>query len=167
MPIVERITPEIEAMAGGAGSELSRGGMRTKIEAARIATSAGAHMVIADGRITIMFCSFEGNPLIVRLYGTGEVIHSRDAAWNELHPLFPSVPGERQIIVLNIESIMATCGFAVPLFQYQGERNQLLDFACKMGDERMDEYRHERNQVHPRVPCQPLRAPRRREASRA
>jgi glutamate 5-kinase len=51
LPFVERITPEIEAMAGGAGSDLSRGGMRTKIEAARIATSGGAHMVIADGRV--------------------------------------------------------------------------------------------------------------------
>jgi glutamate 5-kinase len=51
LPVVERITPEIEAMAGGAASELSRGGMRTKVEAARIATSAGAHMVIADGRV--------------------------------------------------------------------------------------------------------------------
>jgi glutamate 5-kinase len=51
LPVVERVTPEIEAMAGGAASELSRGGMRTKIEAARIATSAGAHMVITDGRI--------------------------------------------------------------------------------------------------------------------
>ncbi|MGO9741983.1 MAG: glutamate 5-kinase [Roseiarcus sp.] len=51
IPIVERVTPEIEAMAGGAASELSRGGMRTKIEAARIATHAGAHMVIADGRV--------------------------------------------------------------------------------------------------------------------
>ncbi|HEY1887116.1 MAG TPA: glutamate 5-kinase [Roseiarcus sp.] len=51
LPVVERITPEIEAMAGGAASGLSRGGMRTKIEAGRIATSAGAHMVIADGRV--------------------------------------------------------------------------------------------------------------------
>src|SRR5579872_1078270 len=51
LPVVERITPDIEAMAGGAASELSRGGMRTKIEAARIATSGGAHMVIADGRV--------------------------------------------------------------------------------------------------------------------
>ena len=50
IPVVERVTPAIEAMAGGAASELSRGGMRTKIEAARIATAAGAHMVIADGR---------------------------------------------------------------------------------------------------------------------
>jgi glutamate 5-kinase len=51
IPLVERITPDIEAMAGDAGSELSRGGMRTKIEAAKIATSAGIHMVIAPGQV--------------------------------------------------------------------------------------------------------------------
>ncbi len=51
IPCVSRITPEIEAMAGVAGSELSRGGMQTKIEAARIATNAGTHMVIASGGI--------------------------------------------------------------------------------------------------------------------
>jgi len=50
IPVVQRITAEIEAMAGDAGSELSRGGMRTKIEAAKIATAAGTHMVIASGR---------------------------------------------------------------------------------------------------------------------
>src|SRR4051812_15733652 len=51
VPLVEGITPGIEAMAGAAGSELSRGGMHTKIEAAKIATQAGTHMVIASGRI--------------------------------------------------------------------------------------------------------------------
>ena len=51
VPVVERITPAIEAMAGAAGSELSRGGMQTKIEAARIATQAGTHMLIASGRL--------------------------------------------------------------------------------------------------------------------
>jgi glutamate 5-kinase len=51
VPVIERITPAIEAMAGAAGSELSRGGMQTKIEAARIATAGGTHMVIASGRI--------------------------------------------------------------------------------------------------------------------
>jgi glutamate 5-kinase len=51
VPLVERITPEIEAMAGAAGSELSRGGMQTKIEAGKIATASGTHMVIASGRI--------------------------------------------------------------------------------------------------------------------
>ena len=51
VPCVPRLTPEIEAMAGAAGSELSRGGMQTKIEAARIATSGGTHMLIASGRV--------------------------------------------------------------------------------------------------------------------
>lgn len=51
IPVVERITAEIEAMAGSAGSELSRGGMQTKIEAAKIATTAGTHMVIGSGRV--------------------------------------------------------------------------------------------------------------------
>ncbi len=51
LPVVQRVTADIEAMAGGAASEFSRGGMRTKIEAAKIATTAGVHMVIADGRI--------------------------------------------------------------------------------------------------------------------
>jgi len=51
VPEVERVTPEIEAMAGAAGSELSRGGMQTKIEAAKIAAGSGTHMVIASGRV--------------------------------------------------------------------------------------------------------------------
>jgi len=49
--LVERITPAIEGMAGAAGSQLSRGGMQTKIEAAKIATQGGTHMVIASGRV--------------------------------------------------------------------------------------------------------------------
>jgi hypothetical protein len=105
-----------------------------------------AHLA-ENGRLTIMFCSFEGNPLILRLYGTGRVIHPRDPEWQDLHAQFPTLPGERQIILLEIESIMTTCGFAVPLFEYQGDRDQLTEFTCKMGDERMDNYRHERNQI--------------------
>ncbi|MBX9930080.1 MAG: glutamate 5-kinase [Methylobacterium sp.] len=61
LPLVERITPEIEAMAGGPASELSRGGMRTKVEAAQIAVGGGTHMIIADGR--------EKNPLRTILEG--------------------------------------------------------------------------------------------------
>ncbi len=100
-----------------------------------------------NGRLTLMFCSFAGKPQILRIYGRGRVVRPRDPQWSELHLQFPTVPGERQIIVLDIESIMTTCGFGVPLFEYQGERPLLPEFACKMGDQRMDEYRHERNQL--------------------
>jgi glutamate 5-kinase len=60
LPLVGRITPEIEAMAGEAGSDLSRGGMRTKIEAGKIATQAGTHMVIASGRVTNPLAAIAG-----------------------------------------------------------------------------------------------------------
>lgn len=102
--------------------------------------------IAENGRLTLMFCSFEDKPLILRLYGRGRVVHTRDPEWPELHAHFQALPGERQIIVLDIESIMATCGFAVPLYEYKGERTLLPEFSCKMGEEGMDEYRHQRNQ---------------------
>ncbi len=103
--------------------------------------------VAQNGRLTLMFCSFEGKPLIVRLYGKGRVVRPQDAEFGALHAQFPSYPGERQIVLLSIESIMSTCGFAVPLYDYKGERDNLLEFACNMGPEKMDQYRHDRNQT--------------------
>jgi hypothetical protein len=104
-----------------------------------------AHLA-ENGRLTLMFCSFEDKPLILRLYGRGRVVRPRDPEWQGLHAHFATLPGERQIILLDIESIMTTCGFAVPLYEYQGERTLLPEFACKMGEERLDEYRRQRNQ---------------------
>lgn len=105
-----------------------------------------AHLA-ENGRLTLMFCSFGEKPLIVRLYGRGRTVRPQDEEWADLHDSFPSYPGERQIVVLDIESIMSTCGFAVPRFEYQGERENLLDFACNMGEAGMDEYRHKKNQT--------------------
>lgn len=105
-----------------------------------------AHLA-ENGRLTIMFCSFSEKPLIVRLYGRGSVVRPRDEQWHELHAHFQSTPGERQIVVLDIESIMTTCGFAVPVYEFKSHRDQLTEFTCKMGPERMDEYRRERNQA--------------------
>lgn len=93
-----------------------------------------------------MFCSFEDKPSILRLYGQGRIVQPRDPQWPELHAHFQAIPGERQIILLDIESIMTTCGFAVPLYEYKGQRTLLPDWSCKMGEERLNEYRHERNQ---------------------
>ena len=104
-----------------------------------------AHLA-ENGRLTFMFCSFQDQPLILRLYGRGSVVRQRDSQWQELRPLFPQIPGERQIVLLDIESVMTTCGFAVPLFEFQGDREQLPQFTCKMGEERMDEYRRQKNQ---------------------
>jgi hypothetical protein len=102
--------------------------------------------VAEDGRLTFMFCSFEGKPLILRIHGRGRVVRPRDAGWAGLKAHFPTLPGERQIVLLDIESVMTTCGFAVPLFEYQGERSQLLEYATKKGEEGMERYRRECNQ---------------------
>lgn len=103
--------------------------------------------IAENGRLTIMFCSFGKKPLILRLYGRGWVVRPRDPGWAELRPHFPQIPGERQIVGLDIESVMTTCGFAVPLYEFEGHREQLTEFTCKMGDERMDAYRRERNRT--------------------
>jgi hypothetical protein len=103
-----------------------------------------AHLA-ENGRLTLMFCSFADKPLILRLYGQGWVVRPRDLRWAELRALFPALPGERQIIGLDIDSIMTTCGFAVPLYEYQGQRDLLPEFKCKMGEEKMDEYRRQHN----------------------
>ncbi len=86
-----------------------------------------------NGKITIMFCSFDENPLILRLYGRGEVISRQSDRFKNLHSLFPDTPGERQIILLNIESAQTSCGFGVPIYEFKEERKTLIDWAAKKG----------------------------------
>ena len=105
-----------------------------------------AHLA-ENGRLTLMFCSFAEKPLILRLYGRGSVVHRRHPNWPELREHFADIPGQRQIVVLDIDSIMTTCGFAVPKYEFIGHRDALSDFVCKMGDEKMDQYRHQKNQT--------------------
>jgi len=100
-----------------------------------------------NGRLTLMFCSVEGPPLILRLYGKGRVVWPGDADWAHYHGLFMKQPGERQIIVLKIESLQTSCGAGVPLYSYHGERDALLDWARKKGADGMRDYRREKNQI--------------------
>ncbi len=85
-------------------------------------TAAHVH---ENKRLTIMFCSFAEKPLILRLYGRGEVVKRDSVRWNELHNFFPKYSGERQIIVLHIESAMTSCGFGVPIAEDMAERDIL------------------------------------------
>jgi glutamate 5-kinase len=77
VPRVERITPEIEAMAGAAGSGLSRGGMQTKIEAGKIATAAGTHMVIASGHLDHPLQAIERGARCTWFLTTGNPVTAR------------------------------------------------------------------------------------------
>ncbi len=98
-----------------------------------------------NGRMTIMFCSFSEKPLILRLYGKGRVIRATDEEWRSLSSLFDCLPGKRQIIVLNIESVQTSCGYGVPLYEFKQERNTLLEWAQKKGEQGIKEYWQAKN----------------------
>ncbi|CAM2006869.1 pyridoxamine 5'-phosphate oxidase family protein [Acanthopleuribacter pedis] len=100
-----------------------------------------------NGRLTMMFCSYDARMLILRLYGRGEVIRPTDAGWAEHAPHFDLLPGYRQIILLHIESVQKSCGFAVPRYQLIGQRDKLIDHAEKKGRDGIEAYQQNRNQV--------------------
>ena len=100
-----------------------------------------------NGRIVLMFCAFEGPPRIVRLHGTGRVVTPEDSEFNQLLSDFPSHPGVRSIIVVDLSRIADSCGFAVPLMTYQGDRDLLDRSAVKKGPAKLAEYRASRNAV--------------------
>lgn len=98
-------------------------------------------------RMTLMFTAFEDSPMILRLYGNANAIHNDDEDWQILYPLFPQIPGARQIFDLNVDLVQTSCGFAVPLYEYVGEREQLNKWASKQGGEGLEEYWKEKNSV--------------------
>jgi hypothetical protein len=103
-----------------------------------------AHLLEVN-RMTIMFCAFEGKPLILRLYGSAKTVHPNDAAWNELYAHFPDSHGARQIYDVTIDSVQTSCGFAVPFMDYKEERDVLKNWAEKKGPEGIHEYWEARN----------------------
>jgi hypothetical protein len=98
-----------------------------------------------NGRITILFCAFEGKPLIVRLYGRGRVVEPGDAEWTPLVTEFADYPGIRSIILVDVDRVADSCGFAVPRYEYKGERSQLIDYATKKGPDGMEKYKASKN----------------------
>ncbi|ELS02423.1 Pyridoxamine 5''-phosphate oxidase [Xenococcus sp. PCC 7305] len=98
-----------------------------------------------NGRITIMFCSFTQKPLILRLYGQGIVIDFKSDRAATLRPLFTNFPGARQIILLNLESAQTSCGFGVPIYDFQEERQTLITWAKNKGERGIQEYQKQNN----------------------
>jgi Pyridoxamine 5'-phosphate oxidase len=98
-----------------------------------------------NGRITIMFCAFDGNPNIVRLYGRGEVLPTGEREADALLTCFGAYPGARSVIRVRIERVSTSCGYGVPLLRYEGERDQLTKWAERRGPDGLVEYREEKN----------------------
>lgn len=103
--------------------------------------------VAENGRLTIMFCAFEGAPLILRLYGKGEIVHQNSEKWTKLSALFEDYAGVRQIVVQHVETLQTSCGFAVPLYEFEKHRNQLVEWAERKGADGIEKYWSEKNQT--------------------
>ena len=101
--------------------------------------------VLENGRMTVMFCSFDKQPLIMRLYGQARTRHPRDKGWNDLAQLFPDYVGARQIFELDLEMVQTSCGYAVPYYELKGERPTLTRWADSRGTSGIEEYWQENN----------------------
>lgn len=100
-----------------------------------------------NGRITFMFCSYEGPPNILRLYGTGHTVLPGNTDWDGLAALFPLRLSTRQIIVADIHKVQNSCGYSVPLYEYKGERNQAQKWEEKKGADGLAIYKQEKNRI--------------------
>lgn len=103
-----------------------------------------AHL-LENNRMTIMFCSFEEMPMILRLYGSATIFHERDIEYQEHISLFNDYTGARQIIVMNVEMVQTSCGYAVPFMEFSSERTQLEESADKKGREGIKDYWQKKN----------------------
>ncbi len=106
-----------------------------------------AHLKV-DGRLTLMFCAFDGPPNILRLYGRGEVLRRGSRAYADaLATAFAGVEplGARQIVRLRVDRVQTSCGYGTPLFDYRGERPSLDNWARSKGEDGLEAYRREKN----------------------
>jgi predicted pyridoxine 5'-phosphate oxidase superfamily flavin-nucleotide-binding protein len=105
-----------------------------------------AHL-LENPRMTLMFCAFEGKPLILRLYGTARAIHPRDSDWYAFCALLPEVAGARQIFEMQVNTVQTSCGMAVPFMDFKAEREELSDHWKKLDAVGLEDYWRRKNTV--------------------
>ena len=98
-----------------------------------------------NGRMTVMFNSFDKAPLILKLYGKATVIHQKDDRWAEMVAHFDESVGIRQFFEMKVELVLTSCGYGVPKYEYKGERDTLKKWADKKGRDGIEEYWAENN----------------------
>ena len=92
-----------------------------------------------------MFCAFEGDPIILRLYGRATSYQKGTDFWENNISLFPNIPGSRQLVNVSIEKVQISCGMGVPLMKYKEQRQSLIDWAENQGDEGLKKYWEKKN----------------------
>ena len=98
-----------------------------------------------NGRITLMMCSFKVPANILRLYGTGETVKPGAKPFEELIGLFPVLPGVRQIMIMHVDGLQTSCGYAVPNYELVSERQTLVKWAEGKGEDGIAAYKAEKN----------------------
>lgn len=98
-----------------------------------------------NGRLTFMFCAFEGKPQILRLFGRGEAVLPEDDRFAALAAAFPEVPGVRAVVRCDVERVQTSCGFAVPYMTFESERETLSDWAARKGPDGLADYQVTKN----------------------
>lgn len=105
-----------------------------------------AHL-LENGRITFMFCAFQRAPMILRLFGQGRTVLPSSPDWKDLYALFPPIPGTRQIFVAEVDRVQTSCGTGVPLFDYQEQRQEMIEWARKKGEAGLKTYHQQKNVI--------------------
>ena len=98
-----------------------------------------------NGRITLMFCAFEGPPNIVRLHGHGRYVSLDEAEFASLRRRFADHPGARGVVVVDVARVSDSCGYAVPLMAHEGDRDLLTSWATHRGEAGLETYRAQKN----------------------
>lgn len=102
---------------------------------------------LENGRITIMFCSFDEKPLILRLYGKGRAVLNHSKEWEKYSPHFQIYPSTRQLIIADIDLVQMSCGFGVPEYEFKSDRDVHFKWAETKGVDGVWEYAKEKNLV--------------------
>jgi hypothetical protein len=103
--------------------------------------------VIDSARMTLMFCSFDAKPLIVRVYGTATTLHEGDPRWDELAALFPELPGTRNIFDVSVDLVQTSCGFGVPRMELVEERDTMTVGLERRGSDGVRDYQQANNRL--------------------
>lgn len=111
-------------------------------------TGSGAETaahVRENGRIVVMFCAFQGPPKIVRIHGSGMPITAEDPRYAKFVELFPVNPGTRAFVLIRVDRVSDSCGYSVPLYRFQSQRETLDRWASTKTPEGLKAYRAAKN----------------------
>ncbi|MBZ0169426.1 hypothetical protein MELA_00647 [Candidatus Methylomirabilis lanthanidiphila] len=98
-----------------------------------------------NGRIVVMLCALDGRSKVVRLHGYGDVLEPTNSEYRRLRPFFPVHPSDRAIIRISIRRISVSCGFGVPVYRFERERSELIDWSERKGADGLRQYQLTRN----------------------